>query len=111
MRRKSNLTKQEIEKNLSELIKSGTSKKIIFEDKTLINQELIEAFMSDGSEEENNLLLKLITEEPEWDPELAIVPEKYRTKAFKEWLEQEHEKEKGGYDDLRKKAEKYRGEK
>ena len=72
------------------------------------NQELIEAFMSDGSEEDNELLLRLLIEEPDWDPELAIIPEEYRTTTFKEWLAREKEKEDKGYDALQQNAQKFR---
>ena len=62
-------------------------------DSIVNNEELIKAFKSDGSEEDNNLLLRLILEQGEWDPENSPVPEEYRTATFKEYYKGLKDKE------------------
>ena len=48
--------------------------------------------MSDGSEEDNNLLILFIIENKDWEG-LSLVPEQYRTETYKQQLEVDDEKE------------------
>tara|TARA_R110002020_G_scaffold10979_4_gene41947 strand:+ start:1485 stop:3245 length:1761 start_codon:yes stop_codon:yes gene_type:complete len=50
--------------------------------KVLNNEAITRAFMSDGSEEDNNLLLLFILEHKDWDG-LHEIPEEYRTETYK----------------------------
>ena len=59
----------------------------------LSNEKMLEWFVSDGSDEDNDLLLRLVFENPSFD-NFESVPEKYQTDSYKEKKEQRRETEK-----------------
>jgi len=59
----------------------------------LSNEALLTWFGSDGSDEDNNLLLSLIFEDPSFN-DVTNVPEKYRTETYKKNLEKRKEEAK-----------------
>ena len=63
-----------------------------FVNKVLSDEAITTAFMSDGSEEDNNLLILFIIENKDWEG-LSLVPEQYRTETYKQQLEVDDEKE------------------
>jgi hypothetical protein len=62
-----------------------------FVNKVLSDETLTTAFMSDGSDKDNDLLLLFIIENKNWDGEM--VPEQYRTETYKKNLEMEESEE------------------
>jgi|TARA_R110001592_G_scaffold108910_6_gene304217 hypothetical protein len=59
----------------------------------LSNEALLTWFGSDGSDEDNNLLLSLIFEDPSFN-DVTNVPEKYRTETYKKNLEKRKQQDK-----------------
>ena len=60
----------------------------------LSNEALLTWFGSDGSDEDNYLLLGLIFEDPGFNPGTTAVPEKYRTETYKKNLEKRTKQDK-----------------
>ena len=56
-------------------------------------KKMVEWFVSDGSDEDSELLLRLVFENPSFD-NFEAVPEKYQTSGYKEKKEQRRETEK-----------------
>ena len=63
-----------------------------FVNEVLDNETITTAFMSDGSDKDNNLLLLFIIENKDWEG-LSLVPEQYRTETYKKQLETDKTKE------------------